>query len=167
MKLRGFTELISWSVVIILLMVVLSWFVRDEPKEKQEGYDERQVLARGVAFKWGFSAGLIYLFLVQVALLWEDFPFSTREVIVFGGVLMLGVYMSVCIWKDAYTRPREKEGFDIFTLFNNGILSLLYWSVHKQDWFFFHVGVVFCFDGVLMLLRRFLRKREEREEADG
>lgn len=70
---------------------------------KCDGFDERQKLARGVAYKWGFFTILIY---VMVVSLLNDFGI-TGMFMSFGGLLIgiclsLFVFVVICILKDAY-----------------------------------------------------------------
>lgn len=152
--------LVAWGIISVFGFGFLIWLRRDEEKDDLGGFDERQLLARGRATQAGMIAGVLYLFLLQFAVLWEDFPLSIQEVSILGILVMLITFETVAIWKDAYVRVREKES------------SAIGWSVFLgvsffigcYSWLELVMGVSCFYTAGLIALRRHLRKREE---ADG
>ena len=80
-----------------------------------------------------------------------------------GILVMLLTYASVAIWKDAYVRVREKESSSIGWSVFLGISFFIGWD----SWLELVMSVSCFYTAGLIALRRHLRKREEREEADG
>lgn len=155
--------LVAWGTISVFGFGFLIWLGRDEEKDDLGGFDERQLLARGKATQAGMIAGIVYLFLLQLAELWADFPLTMQEVSILGILVMLVTFETVAIWKDAYVRVREKEsraiGWSVFM----GISFFVGWD----SWLELVMSVSCFYTAGLIALRRHLRKREEREEADG
>ena len=149
--------LVAWGTISVFGFGFLIWLGRDEEKDDLGGFDERQLLARGKANSAAFTAGIGYLFLLQLADLWEGFPLSIQEVSAIGILVMLLTYVTVAVWKDAYVRVREKEssaiGWSVFL----GISFLIGWD----SWLELIMGVSCLYTAGLIALRRHLRKREE------
>lgn len=76
--------------------------------ENGSQYDERQILARGKAFKYGYFATMFGCIL-QLYLEQYVEQFFTRQVMVFS-VILIGVlvFVSICIFRDAYLGLSEK-----------------------------------------------------------
>ena len=155
--------LVAWGTISVFGFGFLIWLGRDEEKDNLGGYDERQLLARGKANSAAFTAGIGYLFLLQLAEFWEDFPLSIQEVSTIGMLVMVLTFATVAIWKDAYLRLRQKEGSSIAWMLFLGVYNLIMGRTLVR----ILVGSAFCYVAFLIVLRRFLRKREEREEDDG
>lgn len=100
------------------LLLVAIIFAIQKKQNKACEFDERQELMRGKAFKYGFSAMLIYtlgysLFADITGFSWEDELTSGLIIVVMG----LGVFTATCIWKDAYFALKEKKtGFILLAL---------------------------------------------------
>lgn len=155
--------LITWCFIILFAVVFLVLITKDEKADDMGGYDERQLLARGRATQAAMFAGIGYLFLLQFAELWEGFPLTMQEVSIIGIVVMVVTFETVAIWKDAYLQLREKEGTSIGWTVAIGIVNL----IGRTSLVSLLVGGAFLYTAFLIALRRFLRKREEREEDDG
>ena len=102
--------LVAWGIISVFGIGFWIWLTKDEERDDLGGYDERQLLAQGKANEAGLTAGVVYLFLIQLAEFWEDFPLSIQEVSNIGILVMILTFATVAIWKDAYLRLREKEG---------------------------------------------------------
>ena len=155
--------LVAWGVISVFGIGFLIWLTKEEERDNLGGYDERQLLARGKATQAGMIAGLLYLFLLQLTEFWADFPLTMQEVSILGILVMLVTFETVAIWKDAYVRVREKEGSSIGWSVFMGIHFLIGWN----SWLDLALSVLWFYTAGLIALRRFLRKREEREEDDG
>ncbi len=155
--------LAAWGIISIFGIGFWIWLTKDEERDDMGGYDERQLLARGKANEAGLTAGVVYLFLLQLAEFWEDFPLTIQEVSIIGILVMLLTYVTVAVWKDAYLRLRQKEGNAIGWMVFLGIMQLIGWPTLTERL----LGISCLYIAALIALRRFLRKREEREEDDG
>ena len=155
--------LVAWSIISVFGIGFWIWLTKDEERDDLGGYDERQLIAQGKANKAGLTAGLVYLFLLQLAELWEDFPLSIQEVSIIGILVMTLTFATVAIWKDAYIRLREKEGSRITWMLVWGLYNLIMGHTPVR----LLMGSACCYVAFLIALRRFLRNREEREEDDG
>lgn len=106
----------KWSYIagfiVGLLLVVLVKFLFDRRKTEQKkgcDYDERQQLARGEAFKYGFFTLLAWV--VFTSIICEDGMPQWCSLLVLnmtGVGLALLVFGCYCIAKDAYMSLREK-----------------------------------------------------------
>ncbi len=107
---------VKWSYVagfvVGILLVVLIKFLFDRRKTEQKkgcDYDERQRLARGEAFKYGFFTLLAWV--VFTSVICEDGMPQWCSLLVLnmtGVGLALLVFGCYCIAKDAYMSLREK-----------------------------------------------------------
>jgi len=93
----------------ILFAVIILAFVRRRLYGKafgssKETYDERQLLARGEAYKAAFFTAMGWMI---VSALIRDL-FDTSVQMTFGICLSVGVFAIICIKKDAYLSLREK-----------------------------------------------------------
>ena len=155
--------LVAWGIISVFGIGFWIWLTKDEERDDLGGFDERQLLARGKANSAALTAGIGYLFLLQFADLWEGFPLSIQEVSAIGILVMLLTYVTMAIWKDAYLRLREKEGSRITWMLIWGLYNLILGRTSVR----LLMGGACCYVAFLIALRRFLRKREEREETDG
>ncbi len=155
--------LVAWGTITVFGVVFLHLLTKDEEKDDLGGYDERQLISQGKANKAGLTAGVVYLFLLQLADFWEDFPLSIQEVSNIGILIMILTFATVAIWKDAYLRLREKEGSGITWMLIWGLYNLIMGRTPVR----LLMGSACCYVAFLIALRRHVRKREEREEADG
>ena len=94
-----YTFLIS---MIILLAIPLFNIILYKEKEDYGGYDERQEIVRGKAFKYGF---LTLVSVEGIMLLKEQTDGISIECNVLIGVLVVVLY---CIWNDAYWQLKQK-----------------------------------------------------------
>lgn len=100
---------IAGFAVGILLVALAFWVVRRKMKMKPCEYDERQELLRGRGFKYAFFFLMIYEFIAGVMEMEDTFPWCDSVVINSIGIcLSLLVFVSYCIWEDAYISLTEK-----------------------------------------------------------
>lgn len=94
--------------MIILLAIPLFNIILYKEKEDYGGYDERQEIVRGKAFKYGF---LTLVSVEGIMLLKEQTDGISIEcnVLMMAGIL-IGVLVVVlyCIWNDAYWQLKQK-----------------------------------------------------------
>jgi len=95
-------------------------------------FDERQELARGKAYQYGFMTLMACVVLYGAAdSICGKFCDTLTGCTICIGIAMV-VFASICIWKDAYMSLREKPGtimivFGIVTVINLAI-GVLYWA---------------------------------------
>lgn len=116
-----------------LAVAVFAWLIRKLGGKfgsfkcnQQDQYDERQLLARGKAYKAGFFILIIY---VTIAGILADLC-GIRLLLSFGGI-WIGVcfaifcFAAVCIWEDAYMSLQENvKGINMMFL-AVGLLNLI------------------------------------------
>lgn len=152
-----------WVGMIAIALIVWGCLRAGYGKSDPDEFDERQRRSQGNAYKYGFWVGIGYLFLLQFVELVEYFPLTIHEVSIIGILVMLMVYGTVAIWRDAYISLGENETARIVLMLAMGIWNLM----DIRNLTSLLVGVASCYMAGLLTLRRYLRKREEREEDDG
>ncbi len=89
-------------------------------------YDERQNMARGNGFKYGFFTALfgniLYGMLISTG---ELFPVEHGVGIMIIGLVSLAVYVIYCIWHDAYFALNEKRSQLIVIFLGIGVVNLV------------------------------------------
>ena len=161
---------IGFAVGIAIVAIVCIIF---RIKNKTCEYDERQIAARGFAFKVGF----ITFVLCQLAVLFIELFTEKPLVIVVPGMLSwlealfaLLVFVVVAIFKDAYFSPNKpftKRWLAIVILF--AILSILRGFTADDAWFKLinlSVGVFVGVIGLSIFTKYLISKKTEKEEVD-
>ena len=94
--------------LFLVLFVFLIIRVLNQNKTKTE-YDERQILARNSAYKTSFFTLIGYMALI--ALLDSfDLKWAELDIQIFLGIFIsVGVFVTICIFKDAYFSYNEKS----------------------------------------------------------
>ncbi len=124
-----------------LAVAVFAWLIRKLGGKfgsfkcnKQDQYDERQLLARGKAYKAGFFILIIY---VTIAGILGDLC-GIRLLLSFGGI-WIGVcfaifcFAAICIWEDAYMSLQENvKGINMMFLLV-GLLNLVTGVITIRD----------------------------------
>lgn len=107
-------------------------------------YDERQMLARGKAYRAAFWTLVVYLCLDGLLTLGSEVRWANVFVVYYIGIgLALEVYAVICILNDAYFPLKEKPGFYL-TFF--GVIIVWSAAVSLSD---FLNGKPFVTDGML------------------
>ncbi|MCM1130991.1 MAG: hypothetical protein NC310_03005 [Roseburia sp.] len=108
--------------ISVLCVSLLSIVIRKK-KSYQTQFDERQLKSRGTCFCVSFFFLLIFLFIDGIVRNLLDYEWSSYLVGVFTwGMLSIGVFAIMAIWKDAYTSEGEnKLRFSIFL----GVIGLI------------------------------------------
>lgn len=135
-------DVLIYLVVLIGFMIVVlaKKKVNDTAQKNGMEYDERQIRARGEAYKYGYFTALLYFSATVVIneLLgkqWCDYSVS-----VFLGVgLSILVFVCVCIWKDAYVSFRSSSKQAYFIVVVVGLLNLF---IGIQDLFEHGITIV-------------------------
>lgn len=125
----------------LLIIVVLSRLIRKMGGKfgtfkcgKEGAYDERQLQARGKAYKVGFFFMLIY---VTVASILGDVC-NIPLLMSFGGMwigvcIAIFIFATICIWEDAYMSLQENaKGINMMFLLV-GVLNLITGIINMRD----------------------------------
>ncbi|MCF0106637.1 MAG: hypothetical protein HUJ53_07745 [Holdemanella sp.] len=112
----------------LLVFCVLVFYSSKRNRNKNiDKYDERQLAARGKAYKAGYLALMLYFGLLTAAYVAEiDIPDKYNIPILFGGICFgLGVFCVVAINNDAYIALNEKRGSQMTTLILLTVANIL------------------------------------------
>ena len=162
----------------IVLPIVLIAAVVYELKRtlKYTNFDERQQIVRGRAFKYAYYTAMIF---AAVIIVLEAGGTTIMSAVVFAGLqlyLSFIVFVSYCIFKDAYFTVSEKsaKGYALM-LAGLGIINLVGGIIQAgkghvmengmltKDCLGLVVGVSFLFIAVEFVVKKFLVSREEEE----
>ncbi len=108
-------------------------------------YDERQILARGNAYKKGFFCLIIYEMVIgciELATGWKLFADQMTASFI-GIILAVTVFALQCIMKDAYCSLSEKAGSVALLMFGLGVWNLVVAIINYSN------GRAFITDGRL------------------
>ena len=170
--------------VIVFLVIYLAWcailiaaVAKSEPKKKKkQAFDERQIAAQGMAYKWSFWTMCIYYLLYATicgaaGIVWCD-PFLGAFLGVIVGVTVFAV---ICIFQDAYFSPDKSRKSEIFVInlltVCQGCLGLMNTSkgtfiengVLSSDTLPFFVLLVGLVLDAAFIVKHRMEKREEQE----
>ncbi len=164
-----------WSafVCVFVTVVALRTVLYTRRKDREFGYDERQVLVRGRAYKIGFTTSslLTIIFLVGV---WstegiEQYAAAFMTLSFFGG---LAAFVSYSILKDAFLSFRQRGTYYMLVCLVVVISQFLNFFM-QEDWrdiqillaseriFNLCCGVTFLIVFLLLLGKRIVNRREE------
>lgn len=94
--------------VIFGIVMVLIYMVRTRKKRGKCEFDERQQLARGKAFKYGFVTAVVYFLAYSLSGIIASGNWMKNPFWVFAGVsLSIGVFAGNAIWNDGYFSLNE------------------------------------------------------------
>lgn len=100
----GFALLIG-SVLLVTLAIL-----RTRGDSSAGRYDERQVIARGKAFKYAYFSILIYYLIYCCILIYIDDKWLQMTCTALGMFISVTVFAVSAIWNDAYVSFQEKSG---------------------------------------------------------
>ena len=143
-----------------LMAVMLIWLWRRHPKQEgaRQRFDERQIMAQGQAYRYGFQTGVICLVGVMIAGIFDDaldYSFFLMLTI----VAMLMVFVTVAVWKDAYIAVGEQEGPLVVAFLVMGIARAVFSGGDVQE--LVMAGACLYVAGLIWA------RKEVREEEDG
>ena len=111
--------------VIVFVVIYLIWCgiliaaaAKSEPKKKNRTkYDERQIAAQGMAYKWAFWTMFGYYLLYAIIcgameIVWCD-PFLGAFL---GVIVGATVFALICVFRDAYFRPDQSRKSEIVVI---------------------------------------------------
>ncbi|MBP5184699.1 MAG: hypothetical protein J6113_06285 [Lachnospiraceae bacterium] len=166
--------LIVGLIVGLLLVGLLILVIRD-PNAPVKEYDERQVAAKGKAYKYGFYAFLVWFSLAIFAEEMDVVIPASKSVIMFLGLLVsAGVMVTVSVMNDAYFRMDEKRGTFIGVFSGIAVMNILLGASHitRGDIFVdgkltfvgsanFICGIFVVYLLIILLIKYLLDKKEE------
>lgn len=156
-----------------LLAATVILFILKRCNRKEDGYDERQEIARGKAFKGGFltfTAGELVVFMVEI---------FTGEPLVIGQpgilsciiiLLSVLVFVEVSIFSDAYftpNKPMSKVWFVIMTLL--GISFIIKFFIDNDDWYRYMnlaAGIFIVITMASIILKKLISRKEEKDQDE-
>lgn len=163
---------IASGLLVGILFVAITQAIKKK-RHMNGNFDERQELARGKAFTYGFTAMLIY---IPCYSLFADITGFSFEDNLTSGLLSILVGLAVvvitCIWKDAYFTLQEKASHFVvldlllmFTNFANGYDHLKH-PERGTSIAYFNFALAFLFLLILinMGLKAIYEKRREEME---
>ncbi len=108
---------------VVLAVIIITNVIKKHKNSKDE-YDERQILARNIAYKCAFFTLLFYNLVCAVLSAAEIKWADTTAQIFIGICLSTFVFIALCIMRDAYfTQKRTMNSFLIFS-FSMSIVAL-------------------------------------------
>lgn len=108
----GFLIALGCGIVIGLVLVAIILKVTKKDGSIKCKYDERQELARGKGFKYGFFTLLIYNVILAFGISAHETALNhiiVMMLILLGCGIALAVYVTYCIWKEAYISLNENK----------------------------------------------------------
>lgn len=148
-----------FGVVCGLVVVMLMFkYVKVKKDGSNFEYDERQQVARGYGFKYGYVTSIIYnAVLCFIAMLGNPLPVDMSVLILAGILLSVLVYVVYCIWHDAYVSLNENANrlMVVFTII--GGVNLLIGIMHIVEGTMIEDGIITfrCINllcGIMMLM---------------
>ena len=167
--------ILAIAVMIAIVMLLVSY-----TSKRSNGYDERQIAARGRVFKVSFFVLLIYNLFGGALDYMFDWGWAPNAYI-FGGVgavIAMLVFVVMSIWNHAYFRTKDVAWKQVLVFGLCGVVYLAVFLTHSDELQFVengqvqHTALLFGIAGidlvacVTFLLRRFLDMREEAGEPE-
>lgn len=156
-------------VIIVLLVQVLKGIKKQNPSGKQ--YDERQLLARGNAYKYAFFTVLIYFVGIGVLSVIFEREFATTYAYgCLGLCIGLIVFVTYSTFQDAYIGIKENMNLSIGSAFLVGICNLVPGLLNTNKIIIEGVlqntvsqlalGVTFLYVGMILIVKKLIDQRE-------
>lgn len=118
-------------IVCFLFGCCYKFFYKKQFRDKKRAfsekvlYDERQLLARGCAYKAGFYSLMIYLIgIIILEQMKLGYTFVSANSLWLGIVISIGIFAIVCILKDAYMSMYENSKMVFGFLVGMGIFNV-------------------------------------------
>lgn len=142
--------------IIVGGLIMMVWMLMHRGQKKE--YDERQMIARGTASKYGFATLVGYNLIYGGVYMQESPEWCDNFIgILIGVVLSLAVFCGCCIWNDAYMNLNQSIG-KVYLMFGClgganlllGIMSL--WRGNMIEYGKISFRVLNLFFGIIFLL---------------
>ncbi len=172
-KLIGF--LVGIGLAVLLCMVVIRRRAITDGSNKTE-YDERQKIARGEGYKYGYYTLVIYLCLILMIDMAELKLPCSMTVMAFTGFCISGLVLAgYTIMHDAYWGVNNNAGYITRVLIALGGINLIYGIVEicrgkmlvdgmlQDNVINLEAGILIFGIGIMLLIRK---NRDEHEESE-
>lgn len=177
-------EDLGMSIIMIVIFLVILLFLFGVKKAETGHFDERQEIARGKAYKYGFTVMMTFLivyFLYDVTLPNSWIRLDT-EVLGFGAIILgLSVFVATAVWNEAYTYVEQTPhnlgwGISYIVLAVIAILAVLSevpWNcnyiengkvVYQNFYTQLGMFIVWCVIGGTYMARTIVNRAEGEEE---
>ena len=175
----------SWGVLVGLIVgiligligfILIQKYSRKEDSDEMPPYDERQLMARGNAFKYSFFTMLAYnmaVFCLDVCEI--DIPAERGITTLIGVILGMIVMITHCIWKDAYWALNQKRGALLVLFAIIGVMNTIMGISNFKDGIAIVngrltsdasnlcLGILFIWLGIVTAAKHIAEKLEDRE----
>ena len=156
-----------------LLAAVIILVVLKRCNKKENGYDERQEIARGKAFKGGFVTFIVSELVVFMVEIFTGEPLVIGQPGILSCIIMLLsalVFVEVSIFSDAYftpNKPMSKAWFVIMTLL--GISFIVKFFIDNDDWYRYMnlaAGIFIVVTMASIVVKKLISRKEEKEQDE-
>ena len=161
---------------VVLAVIIITNVIKKHKNSKDE-YDERQILARNIAYKCAFFTLLFYNLVCAVLSAAEIKWADTTAQIFIGICLSTFVFIALCIMRDAYfTQKRTMNSFLIFS-FSMSIVALfnIISTVSSGEGFVsdsglnlnvipFCYGIMFFGSGIVAVIKKIINNKQAVED---
>ena len=161
---------------VVLAVIIITNVIKKHKNSKDE-YDERQILARNIAYKCAFFTLLFYNLVCAVLSAAEIKWADTTAQIFIGICLSTFVFIALCIMRDAYfTQKRTMNSFLIFS-FSMSIVALfnIISIVSSEEGFVsdsglnlnvipFCYGIMFFGSGIVTVIKKIINNKQAVED---
>ena len=161
---------------VVLAVIIITNVIKKHKNSKDE-YDERQILARNIAYKCAFFTLLFYNLVCAVLSAAEIKWADTTAQIFIGICLSTFVFIALCIMRDAYfTQKRTMNSFLIFS-FSMSIVALfnIISTVSSGEGFVsdsglnlnvipFCYGIMFFGSGIVTVIKKIINNKQAVED---
>ena len=162
------------GIALGVIIVAIAWRIRKK-KGLSCAYDERQIAARGKAYKYGFFTFLIYFALYGVFQMFTEGKYVTSlSGITIGICVAVFVFASNAVWNDAYFSVQESPSYYMWLFFAVGLMNLVNGARgllgHGEEGMFeenimcLSVGVMFVLLMAVVVVKRQKDKKEGEAE---
>ena len=161
------------GLMIALAVGAIVWFALKASKKDCKKYDERQVAARGKAYRAGFVAFVICELAVFFVELFTEQPlmlFAPGVVQIFILLACLLVFIEYAIFSDAYYNVGEK--FNIrwcIIMLLLGIVYIIQFIRSEDDWYKLYTlaaGVFIIIVIISIMIKHAVNKKREAEDEE-
>lgn len=167
---------VSVFFVAYIIKYIVGKLDSNEEKKYPDEYDERQILARGKAYKYGFHA-MMFAMLINGYIMDYVFEWCTNIIFAFTNLIIgLLVFAAVSIFNDAYLKLSENPVRAIILFLFCGICNLISpvtdyirnKTLLDEDGKFYNMNlecaVLMCIIIIMLFVKMYITKREEGDE---
>lgn len=158
-------------VIVYVIVALLVHVLKNMKNKTAPQYDERQLLVRGNAYKYGFFTLLSYYVGIGVLSVIMERDFATTYA--YAGIgLCLGliVFVTYSLFKDAYIGIKDNMSLSIGCSFLAGFCNagpslsnmdrMLVGGILQNTFVQLLLGVTFIYIGIILIVKKQMNKRE-------